>query len=139
MNPERQPYSTQDAEGESPEAVMERANSTAAPGASGVGAQEPMSFGSGQAEDGQAARLLEENGFQWLGGQLRDMYEEVVHEPLPGQFMDLLQKLDERASAPAARPALAPISGVTGGGVTGLDATDGAPGLQGEGNREEKH
>ncbi|WP_445681669.1 NepR family anti-sigma factor [Radicibacter daui] len=136
MNPEIQPYSTQDAEGENPEAVMERANSNPAPGMTGGGSPEAAPFGAGQAGDGQAARLLEENGFHWLGGQLRDMYEEVVHEPLPGQFMDLLQKLDDRVREPAAasRPTLAPIGGATGG-----NATEGASGLQSEGNREEKH
>jgi hypothetical protein len=131
MNPERQPYSTQDAEGDSPETLMERVNANAAQGMTGAGSHEAGLSGSGQPGDGKAERLLEENGFQWLGGQLRDMYQEVVHEPLPDQFMDLLQKLDERATAAPVRPAL-----------TSVDGTSGADAVEDAGNdgiREEKH
>lgn len=131
MNPERQPYSTQDAEGDSPETLMERVNANAAQGMSGDGSHEAGLSGSGQPGDGKAERLLEENGFQWLGGQLRDMYEEVVHEPLPGQFLDLLQKLDERTTEAPVRPALSSI-----GGASGPEAAQGAGK---DDTREEKH
>ena len=131
MNPERQPYSTQDAEGDSPETLMERVNANAAQGMSGGGSHEAGLSGSGQPGDGKAERLLEENGFQWLGGQLRDMYEEVVHEPLPGQFLDLLQKLDERTTEAPSRPALSSI-----GGASGPEAVRGAGN---DDTREEKH
>jgi hypothetical protein len=96
MNPETQPYGTKDADGENPEPLVEGGGDNGAPNLGGR-----MSA----PDDAQAARLMEENGFHWLGGQLRDMYEEVVHEPLPDQFLDLLQKLDARDDQSSPAPA----------------------------------
>jgi hypothetical protein len=38
-----------------------------------------------------------------IGQGLRRMYDGVVHEPVPDEFMDLLKKIDESAD-PASTP-----------------------------------
>jgi hypothetical protein len=32
----------------------------------------------------------------WLGTQLRDLYSDVMNEPIPDQFRDLLKQLEEK-------------------------------------------
>jgi len=33
---------------------------------------------------------------EWLGSQLRDLYSDVMNEPMPQQFRDLLKQLQEK-------------------------------------------
>lgn len=39
-----------------------------------------------------------------LGRELQRLYDNVVHEPVPNDFLDLLKKLDELQNNPANRP-----------------------------------
>ncbi len=34
---------------------------------------------------------------EWLGSQLRELYSDVVNEPMPDKFRDLLKQLEEKS------------------------------------------
>lgn len=39
-----------------------------------------------------------------LGRDLQRLFDEVVHEPVPDEFVELLKKLDEQQNVPVTRP-----------------------------------
>ncbi|MEO8811858.1 MAG: NepR family anti-sigma factor [Caulobacteraceae bacterium] len=39
---------------------------------------------------------------QAIGAKLRQMFDEVVGEPVPDEFLEILRKADERAEEPSA-------------------------------------
>jgi hypothetical protein len=39
---------------------------------------------------------------QAIGQKLRQMFDEIVNEPVPQDFLDILRRADERTSEPAA-------------------------------------
>lgn len=45
---------------------------------------------------------------QWITDQVRRMYNEVVNEPLPDSFKDLLAKLDDDEKVPEPKSAKEP-------------------------------
>ncbi len=47
-----------------------------------------------QGEDLEEARLRQ----QAIGVKLRHMFDEVVNEPVPDEFLDILRRADERGS-----------------------------------------
>ena len=52
---------------------------------------------SGEEADLEEARLRQ----QAIGVKLRHMFDEVVNEPVPDEFLDILRRADERAGGKA--------------------------------------
>lgn len=48
------------------------------------------------ASPGAAAGKPAAQSYDWLGPSLRRMYDEVLNEPIPDSFVDLLQQLYDR-------------------------------------------
>ena len=46
---------------------------------------------------GNVAPAQENHAPEAIGRRLRDLYDDVVNEPVPDDFMDLLAKLDDTA------------------------------------------
>jgi hypothetical protein len=50
----------------------------------------------GTTPPGMAAEKPAPPTYDWLGPSLRRMYDEVLNEPVPESFVDLLQQLHDR-------------------------------------------
>ena len=61
-----------------------------------------MSFASEAAPEVRSrAPALEKDVHRTIGRQLRAMYDDILYQPVPDQFLTLLQELERRETAPA--------------------------------------